>query len=340
MAEMPESDMIIRKDRRAGRLTFNRPQALNALSHEMALAIDAALREWQDDPEVALVVIDAEGERAFCSGGDIAAVYRAGLAGDHRVGREFFRDEYRMNARIKDYPKPIVAFMQGFVMGGGVGVGGHASHRIVGDTTQIAMPETGIGLIPDVGGSWLLGHAPGRCGEYLGLTGARIGAGDAIFTGFADSYIPEAEWPALIDRLAETGDVAAIAPHPRPEAPLEGRDLSAFGGPSVAEIVAALEAAGDEAALKPLRRNSPLSMAATLALVRAARGDASLRDSLARELRFTARATAESDFLEGVRAQIIDKDRNPQWSADASPAHVAAMLAPLGEDEIEWEDRT
>ncbi|MEG4642485.1 enoyl-CoA hydratase/carnithine racemase [Paracoccus pantotrophus] len=340
MAEMPESDMIIRKDRRAGRLTFNRPQALNALSHEMALAIDAALREWQDDPEVALVVIDAEGERAFCSGGDIAAVYRAGLAGDHRVGREFFRDEYRMNARIKDYPKPIVAFMQGFVMGGGVGVGGHASHRIVGDTTQIAMPETGIGLIPDVGGSWLLGHAPGRCGEYLGLTGARIGAGDAIFTGFADSYIPEAEWPALIDRLAETGDVAAITPRPRPAAPLEGRDLSAFGGPSVAEIVAALEAAGDEAALKPLRRNSPLSMAATLALVRAARGDARLRDSLSRELRFTARATAESDFLEGVRAQIIDKDRNPQWSADASPAHVEAMLAPLGEDEIEWEDRT
>ncbi len=339
-SEMPESEMIARKDRRAGRLTFNRPQALNALSHEMALAIDAALREWQHDPEVALVVIDAAGERAFCSGGDIAAVYRAGLEGDHRVGRAFFRDEYRMNARIAEYPKPVVALMQGFVMGGGVGVGGHASHRIVGDTTQIAMPETGIGLIPDVGGSWLLGHAPGRCGEYLGLTGARIGAGDAIFTGFADAYIPEAEWPALIDRLAETGDATVIAPHPRPEAPLEGRDLSAFGGPSVAEIVAALEAAGDEAALKPLRRNSPLSMAATLALVRAARGDASLRDSLARELRFTARATAESDFLEGVRAQIIDKDRNPRWSADAGPAHVAAMLAPLGEDEIEWEDRT
>lgn len=334
------ADMIIRKDRRAGRLTFNRPQALNALSHDMALAIDAALREWQDDPEVALVVIDAEGERAFCSGGDIAAVYRAGLEGDHRVGRDFFRDEYRMNARIKDYPKPIVAFMQGFVMGGGVGVGGHASHRIVGDSTQIAMPETGIGLIPDVGGSWLLGHAPGHVGEYLGLTGARMGPGDAIFAGFADAYIPETEWPALIERLAETGDVAAIESRPRPEAPLERRDLSAFGGPNVAEIMAALEAAGDEAALKPLRRNSPLSMAATLALVRAARADVRLRDSLARELRFTARATAESDFLEGVRAQIIDKDRNPQWAADAGPAHVAAMLAPLGKDEIEWEDRT
>ncbi|WP_288948623.1 enoyl-CoA hydratase/isomerase family protein [uncultured Paracoccus sp.] len=332
------NDMIIRKDRRAGRLTFNRPQALNALSHEMALAIDAALREWRDDPEVALVIIDAEGERAFCSGGDIAAVYRAGLAGDHRVGREFFRDEYIMNARIAEYPKPIVAFMQGFVMGGGVGVGGHASHRIVGDTTQIAMPECGIGLIPDVGGSWLLGHAPGRCGEYLGLTAARMGAGDAIFTGFADSYIPEAEWPALIERLAESGDVAAIGAHPAPEAPLTTVDLSAFAGETVAEIVAALETAGNEAALKPLRRNSPLSMAATLALVRAARKDATLRDSLARELRFTARATAGSDFLEGVRAQIIDKDRNPRWSADASPAHVAEMLAPLGADELIWEE--
>ncbi|CAM2997510.1 Enoyl-CoA hydratase/carnithine racemase [Paracoccus aminovorans] len=334
------TEMIVRKDRRAGRLTLNRPRALNALSHDMALAIDTALREWQHDPEMALVVIDAEGERAFCSGGDIAAVYRAGLAGEHQRGRAFFRDEYVMNARIAGYPKPVVAFMQGFVMGGGVGVGGHASHRIVGETTQVAMPECGIGMIPDVGGSWLLGHAPGRCGEYLGLTGARMGPGDAIFTGFADSYIPEAEWPALKERLAETGAVAVIAPHPRPPAPLEGRDLSAFGGPSVAAIIAALEAAGEETALAALRRNSPLSMAATLALVRAARGDRDLRESLARELRFTARATAESDFLEGVRAQLIDKDRDPRWSADASAAHVAAMLAPLGPDELGWEEST
>lgn len=332
------AEMIARKDRRAGRLTFNRPQALNALSHEMVQVIDKALRDWRDDPEVALVIIDAEGDRAFCSGGDIAAVYRAGLAGDHQLGRAFFRDEYVMNARIADYPKPVVALMQGFVMGGGVGVGGHASHRIVGETSQIAMPECGIGLIPDVGGSWLLGHAPGRCGEYLGLTGARMGPGDAIYAGFADSFVPEAEWPALTDRLAETGDANLILGHPRPEAPLESRDLSSFGSPALPEIIASLEAAGDSAALKVLRRNSPLSMAATLALVRAARGDRDLRESLSRELRFTARATAESDFIEGVRAQLIDKDRNPQWSADAGPAHVAAMLAPLGADELNWED--
>ena len=332
------TDIHIRKDRRAGRITFTRPQALNALNHAMALAIDAALVAWRDDPEVALVIIDAQGDRAFCAGGDIAAVYRAGLAGDHQVGRDFFRDEYIMNARIADFPKPVVALMQGFVMGGGVGVGGHASHRIVGDSTQVAMPEAGIGLIPDVGGSWLLGHAPGRVGEYLGLTAGRMGPGDAIFAGFADTYLPERDWPALIERLAQTGNASLITGAPRPDAPLERADLSAFGGMTLDDIMTTLEVGADQSMLKPLRRNSPLSMAATLALVRAARGDASLHDSLAREYRFTWRATADTDFIEGVRAQIIDKDRNPRWAADASDAHVRALLAPLGQADLHWEE--
>lgn len=332
------ADLHIRREGRAGRITFTRPQALNALSHEMALAIHRALEDWRQDSSVALIVIDAEGDKAFCAGGDIAAVYRAGIEGDHSVGRGFFPDEYRMNAAIKDYPKPIAAFMQGFVMGGGVGVGGHASHRIVGDSTQIAMPETGIGLIPDVGGSWILGHAPGHCGEYLGLTGGRIGAGDAIYTGFADRYLPEQDWPAAIALLSESGDISQLPTAPTPEAPLASADLSAFGHDSVAAIIAALEEAGDARALKVLRRNSPLSMAATLELVRAARQDARLQDSLTREHRFTHRATEFSDFLEGVRAQIIDKDRNPQWAADASPQAVAAILAPLGAHDLTWED--
>ncbi|WP_265501060.1 enoyl-CoA hydratase/isomerase family protein [Paracoccus beibuensis] len=328
-------DLNIRKSGRAGRITFTRPKTLNALSHPMALAIQQALDGWRDDPDVALVILDAEGDRAFCAGGDIAAVHHAGLAGDHRVGRDFFRDEYRMNATIADYPKPVVAFMQGFVMGGGVGVGCHASHRIVGDTTRVSMPESGIGLIPDVGGSWLLGHAPGRIGEYLALTGARMGPGDAIHTGFADLFIPEAEWPALIATLEAEGNTACLAGHPAPESPLATRDLSAFGGRHVADIIAALPE-GDEVAA--LRRNSPLSMAAGLALVRAARGDARIQQSLAREYRFTARATAESDFLEGVRAQIIDKDRSPRWTAEASDDKVGAMLAPLPDDDLLWED--
>ena len=330
-------DLTIRTAGRAGRITFTRPKALNALTHAMARAIHDALDGWRDDPAVALVIIDAEGDRAFCAGGDIAAVYHAGRAGDHQVGRDFFRDEYRMNAAIADFPKPIVAFMQGFVMGGGVGVGGHASHRIVGDTTRIAMPESGIGLIPDVGGTWLLGRAPGRIGEYLAMTGGRMTAGDAIHAGFADMYLPEADWPGLIAMLEDSGDVTGLRGHPAPAATLDRRDLSAFGGRTLADITAALQEAGDDESLEALRRNSPLSMAAGLAMVRAARGDECMQQSLSREYRFTARATAESDFLEGVRAQIIDKDRKPVWRRDASDDTLRAMLAPLGDDELQWE---
>ena len=330
-------DLTIRTAGRAGRITFTRPKALNALTHAMARAIHDALDGWRDDPAVALVIIDAEGDRAFCAGGDIAAVYHAGRAGDHQVGRDFFRDEYRMNAAIADFPKPIVAFMQGFVMGGGVGVGGHASHRIVGDTTRIAMPESGIGLIPDVGGTWLLGRAPGRIGEYLAMTGGRMTAGDAIHAGFADMYVPEADWPGLIAMLEDSGDVTGLRGHPAPAGTLDRRDLSAFGGRTLADITAALQEAGDDESLEALRRNSPLSMAAGLAMVRAARGDDCMQQSLSREYRFTARATAESDFLEGVRAQIIDKDRKPVWRRDASDDTLRAMLAPLGDDELQWE---
>ncbi len=222
-------------------------------------------------------------------------------------------------------------------MGGGVGVGGHASHRIVGDTTRIAMPESGIGLIPDVGGTWLLGRAPGRIGEYLAMTGGRMTAGDAIHAGFADMYIPEADWPGLIAMLEDSGDVTGLRGHPAPAATLDRRDLSAFGGRTLADITAALQEAGDDESLEALRRNSPLSMAAGLAMVRAARGDDCMQQSLSREYRFTARATAESDFLEGVRAQIIDKDRKPVWRRDASDDTLRAMLAPLGDDELQWE---
>ncbi|MDB6177523.1 enoyl-CoA hydratase/isomerase family protein [Paracoccus sp. Z330] len=332
-------DLNIRKTGKAGRITFTRPKALNALTHDMALAIQTALDDWRSDPQVALVIIDAEGERAFCSGGDIAAVYHAGLAGDHGVGRAFFRDEYLMNATIADYPKPIVALMQGFVMGGGVGVGGHASHRVVTDSTQIAMPEAGIGLIPDVGGTWLLARSSGHIGEFLALTGGRMGPGDAIHAGFADIYLPEGEWPSLISRLEESGDVSAITGMNPPHAPLAERDLSAFGMADLAAISDRLSELGDEGSLKPIRRNSPLSMAAGLQMVRAARNDTRIQESLSREFRFTYRATEFSDFLEGVRAQIIDKDRTPKWQADPSPENLERMLASLGDEELNWEDQ-
>jgi enoyl-CoA hydratase/carnithine racemase len=339
MSERPT--MIARKEGRAGRLTFNRPQALNALDHDMAMAIEAALDRWRDDPEVDLVLIDAEGERAFCAGGDIAAVYRAGIAGDYRPGREFWADEYRMNAKIAEYAKPIVAFMQGFVMGGGVGVGGHASHRIVGDSTQVSMPESGIGLIPDVGGTLLLARAPGRIGEYLGVTGARMNAADAIHAGFADLYLPEAEWDAMKAQLIATGTPGILPRDRTPEAPGTLAPLAAdieraFLGEDIHAVVAKLETSGSDFAAKTLKtiyRNSPLSMEATLRLVRMTRQDDSIRKALENEFRFTWRAAEFGDFLEGVRAQIIDKDRNPKWKHDLASlpdTEVALMLEPLG----------
>lgn len=346
------ADIACRIEGRAGRITFTRPKALNALSHAMALAIEAALDAWRDDPAVALVLIDAEGDRAFCAGGDIAQMHAAGLAGDLAAPRAFWSDEYRMNAKIAEYPKPVVALMQGFVMGGGVGVGCNASCRVVGETSQVAMPESGIGLVPDVGGSLLLARAPGHTGEYLALTAARMGPADAIFAGFADTFVPEADWPALAARLVETGDAGAVerAARVAPEGRLAaqaGEIDALFGGPDLTAIHAALSAAeGDlaAAALRAVDRNSPLSMACGLEMIRRLRAPgATIRDALALEYRFTHRAVPEADFLEGVRAQIIDKDRNPRWKharpEDVTAAEVAHMLAPLGPEEL-WEGRT
>jgi enoyl-CoA hydratase/carnithine racemase len=309
----------------------------------MVHAIDEALRAWADDPAVSLVLIDGEGARAFCAGGDIADVYRSGRRGDFDHGRRFWAAEYRMNARIAAYPKPYVALMQGYVMGGGVGVSGHGSHRVVDEATQVAMPECMIGLIPDVGASHLLARAPGRLGEFLGVTGHRMGARDAILAGFADHCVPEARWRELAAALAETGDAGVIAAmaEPAPEAPLAGlRDSidDAFEAPDLATLAARLETSDwGHGILRMLRRQCPLSMACTLELVRAARRDPGIEKALAREYRFTYRAQADSDLLEGIRAAVIDKDRAPIWrdSTDSlRPEDVAAMLAPLCEDEL------
>ncbi len=340
------TDISIRKTGRVGRITLTRPQALNALTPAMGRAVEAALDAWRDDTAVTMIVIDAAGDRAFCSGGDIALIYAAGRAGDFSVARNFWRDEYRMNAKLFHFPKPVAVFMQGFTMGGGVGIGCHGSHRVVCENSQIAMPECGIGLVPDVGGTLILGRAPGRCGEYLGSTARRMGPGDAIYAGFADYYVPRAAWPGLVAALEEGGDWAAIdrAAILAPNGDLPGLQDQIdrhFGGETLIDIVTSLNHNGGEfsaSALAALARVSPLSASIAVELVHRARALGTIEAALDAEFRATYRAIERGDFLEGIRAQIVDKDRKPVWKfadAESVPAgEVPAMLMPLGPEAL------
>lgn len=339
-------DIHIRTEGRAGRITLNRPQALNALTWDMCRAIEGALDAWAGDEAVALLVIDAEGEKAFCAGGDIQEMYATGRAGDYDYGRRFWADEYRMNARMFNFPKPVASFLQGFTMGGGVGVGCHGSHRVVGESARIAMPECGIGLVPDVGGSLILARAPGRLGEYLGVTGARMGPGCAIHAGFADYFVPEGAWSALKAELCETGDWEAVdrAALPAPDSPLavERPEIDRlFSGETLRDILNLLrrsESPVAARALEAMAKNSPLSMAATVELIHRTRGRDTIEGALELEYRFTSRAMEKGDFLEGIRAAIIDRDRAPRWRHEtmdgAGAMAVAGMLLPLGADTL------
>ena len=342
-------DIIITKSGSAGRITLNRPKALNAMTYAMCTAIEAALEAWRADPAVSLVIFDAAGEKAFCAGGDIAELYTTGMQGDFAYGQTFWRDEYRLNAKLHCYPKPVISFMQGFTMGGGVGLGCHGSHRVVGETSQIAMPECGIGLIPDVGGSLILASAPGRLGEYLGTTATRMNAGDAILVGFADYFIPQDQWPSLIESLQETGNCALIAAAAQSasEGPVS-RDKQLidrhFSGETLTDIVNALrhdDSAFSQKTLGLMARNSPLAMACSVEAIHRLRGSPEMHKALELEYRFTYRAMEHGDFLEGIRAAIIDKDRNPQWqhTLDAVPSvAVSRMLMPLGRAKLTFEE--
>jgi len=339
-------DIHIRVEGRAGRITLNRPAALNALSYDMCLKIVAALDAWRDDPVVALLLIDAEGDKAFCAGGDIQDMYDTGSAGDFGYGQKFWADEYRMNFKLFNFPKPVVSFLQGFTMGGGVGVGCHGSHRIVCESSQIAMPECGIGLVPDVGGSLLLARAPGRLGEYLGITATRMGPGDAIHAEFADYFIPEAHWASLKDTLIESGDWQAVdrAAQPAPDSPIKAQQAgidNLFSGETLRDILTDLETLGGEIAENALARmvkNSPLAMACAVELIHRTRLRDQIGHALTQEYRFTARSMEHGDFIEGIRAAIIDKDRNPRWKHDTpravTPGEVSMMLRPLGAMEL------
>ncbi|MBL1106493.1 enoyl-CoA hydratase/isomerase family protein [Streptomyces sp. 5-8] len=331
---------------RAAYITLNRPKALNALNHEMVRRIDEALRAWEHDPAVETVVLTGAGERGLCAGGDIRAVHDDARDGDGTASAAFWRDEYHLNARIARYPKPYVAVMDGIVMGGGVGLSAHGGVRVVTERSRIAMPETGIGFVPDVGGTYLLGLAPGELGTHLALTGAQIGAGDALFCGLADHYLPSAALHSFVDDLAGTpvGDALARYVQPPPRAQLaERREWidACYAAGTVEEIVERLLAHGGPEAketAETLLTRSPTSLKVTLAAIRRARRLGPLERVLDQEYRVSCAALSTPDLVEGVRAQIVDKDRDPRWSpatlAEVGDADVERFFAPLGEREL------
>ena len=336
-------EVLIRREGRAGRITMNRPQALNALTHAMVGKIKPALDAWATDPAVEFVVLDGTGGRALCAGGDVRSLYDSKAQGSE-FARNFWRDEYRLNALIGRYPKPFIALQDGIVMGGGIGLSGHASHRIVTERSRLAMPETGIGLIPDVGGTWLLAHAPGEVGVYLGLTGESMNAADAILARFSDTFIASDKRAALTERLIDPkgGTVAqaisAFAQDPgASQLAARSSDIErAFAGRSVEDIFAALAQHPGEWAEKTaaaLKQKSPKALKLTLAAIRGARALRSLDQALIAEFRLTVRLFEDGEFPEGVRALIIDKDKKPKWSppelARISDDFVRAYLAPL-----------
>ena len=339
-------DIDIRVKKRAGRITLQRPNALNAITYDMCNAIEHALLAWRENDTIDLIVIDALGDRAFCAGGDIAELYDTGKAGNFKFAQQFWADEYRLNALISDYPKPYVALMQGFTMGGGVGISCHGSHRIVSESSQIAMPECGIGLVPDVGGSDILARAPGHVGAYLGLTAQRMGPSDAIYVGFADNFIVQNSWVKLTKELEETGNIAILQSYYQtpPDGVLKAQIDSInrfFGTPILADIVTSLiddDSKFAQNALKAMRRNSPLSMACALHIIDHLRtSSGGLHEALNWEYRFTARSMEYGDFIEGIRAAIIDKDRKPDWkhAITGVPADaIGRMLAPFGKNKL------
>jgi enoyl-CoA hydratase len=354
MAPPATDEVLIRREGRAGRMTMNRPEALNALTYAMVAPIRAALRAWKDDPAVELVLVDGAGDRGLCAGGDVRSLYESRTQGSG-LARAFWRDEYRLNALIGRYPKPYVALQDGIVMGGGIGLSSHGSHRVVTERSQLAMPETGIGLIPDVGGTWLLANAPGETGVYLGLTGEIMGAADAIHARFSDALVPSARLPALIARLVDPGGgavgevVRSLAEDPG-ESQLGRRHAAidaAFAGEDVERIHMALAGIEDEWAAKAraaLVLKSPKALKLTLAAIRQARHLPSLEEALKAEYRLTVRLFEDGEFPEGVRALLIDKDRKPRWSppslGEVTPDFVARYLAPLATgEELVFEDQ-
>jgi enoyl-CoA hydratase/carnithine racemase len=354
VAAEDSADLIVRRENAAGVIRLNRPKALNALTLEMTRGIDAALDRFEADPAVSLILLEGSGERGLCAGGDIRGLYESARAGGD-LGKIFWREEYILNARIAKFPKPYVAFMDGIVMGGGIGLSAHGSHRVVTDKSKVGMPEVGVGFFPDVGGTWLLARAPGELGTYFGLTGTAMTGADAVYARLADVVVASNQLPVLREALtqapanATATDVRTIIDGyaaPNAVAPIAAQQSlidALFGQDSVEEIVTALahhNSAFAQAALQTILGNSPTGLKLTLKLLRLARNSTSLEKCLVREYRAALEIFAGHDFPEGIRAAVIDKDRNPHWSParieDVTRQIIARYFEPRGQDELKF----
>jgi enoyl-CoA hydratase len=352
-----EGDLVVRREGAAGIIRLNRPKAINAMTYEMSQGIDAALDRFEADPAVAVVILEGAGERGLCAGGDIRGLYESSKAGGD-LGKVFWRQEYIMNARISKYPKPYVAFMDGLVMGGGVGLSAHARHRVVTEKTKLAMPEVGLGFFPDVGGTWLLPRSPGEIGTFFGLSGQTMNGPDAVFARFADSVVPSAKLAALRGALTavqpgtnsvEVDKIIAGFATGEAAGPIAARTADIdrwFAHDRMEEIFAELKRDKSELAqstLKTLNEKSPRGMVVTLKLLRMARSATSLEECLAREYRAALEVFRSDDFREGVRAAVIDKDRNPRWSPtrieDVTPEMLAPYFREIGADELVFQSQ-
>ena len=340
-------EVLIRTEGHVGWISLNRPEALHALTTNICRKMTEALLAWRHDDSVRIVMIDHHEGRGFCAGGDIRALHES-IAGDGQAAREFFETEYKLNVLIQSYPKPYVAFMDGVTMGGGVGVSVHGAVRVVTENTQFAMPETGIGLFPDVGGGWFLPRLPGRIGAFMGLTGARLKAADCLYAGIGTHYAPavllgpvkaqiidaaNARDPraGLDAALGEYCEDAGAAPLKNPR----GKIDRAFDGRSVEEIVAKLgqDQEWGVAQARIVAGKSPLSLKVALRQIETGRNLKTFADVMRMEHRIARRIAFGHDFSEGVRALVIEKDNSPHWSPsrleDVTPEMLDAVFAPL-----------
>ncbi|MGJ9404227.1 enoyl-CoA hydratase/isomerase family protein [Arthrobacter sp. KK5.5] len=346
-ADVPAPEILFERRGRLGIVTLNRPRAVNALTADMAAAMLDQLTRWAGDDAVATVLVRGAGDRGLCAGGDIVAIYRDMLDGGDATAA-FWAVEYRLNALIAAYPKPYVAFMDGLVLGGGVGVSAHGSVRVVTERTRTGMPETTIGLVPDVGGTLLLSRSPGESGTHAALTGAHLNGADALFLGLADHFVPSASLAELAEALETEPADAAVGRYASraPASNLAGQRGwidACYASDDVEEILRRLRASGAETdgasaeTADTIEAKSPTAVKVALESLRRVRG-LGLEEALEQEYRVGLRFLAGPDFREGIRAQVVDRDRNPRWRpatlADVGRHDVERYFAPLGDREL------